>query len=121
MATGVQGWDEWGYLACGIMTAAPLVLYPLLRPGAADRGKPLAERFWVKANVWHAVFGFVGNYFWTHYFFQLLGASYTMPSHRLNQARLGARARGQAVQIHGTPLPCAALQVPIAPACRSRW
>lgn len=83
----MQGWDEWGYLACGVTTAAPLAIYPLLRPGDADRGKPLSERFWVKANVWHAVFGFVGNYFWTHYFFQLLGASYTMPSHRLNQAR----------------------------------
>ncbi|GAX76555.1 hypothetical protein CEUSTIGMA_g4001.t1 [Chlamydomonas eustigma] len=31
-----------------------------------------------------AGFGYVGNYFWTHYFFQVLGASYTMESHRLN-------------------------------------
>jgi cycloeucalenol cycloisomerase len=31
-----------------------------------------------------AIFGFIGNYFWTHYFFNLLGAAYTLPSHRLN-------------------------------------
>jgi hypothetical protein len=81
----LQAWDEWGYLACGLFTVAPLILFPALRPGDADKGKILSERFWVKANVWHAVFGFVGNYFWTHYFFQLLGAAYTMPSHRLNE------------------------------------
>jgi hypothetical protein len=81
----LQAWDEWGYLLCGLFTVTPLLLYPIIRPGEADKGKALNERFWVKANVWHAVFGFVGNYFWTHYFFQLLGAAYTMPSHRLNQ------------------------------------
>lgn len=37
-----------------------------------------------QANVWIAIFSFVGNYFWTHYFFQLLGASYTFKSFRLN-------------------------------------
>jgi hypothetical protein len=38
----------------------------------------------VQMNVWQAIFGFIGNYFWTHYFFNLLGAAYTLPSHRLN-------------------------------------
>eukprot|EP00892_Ulva_mutabilis_P002606 jgi/Ulvmu1/12346/UM089_0030.1 len=83
-----EAWDSWAYLACGVLTPAPLVLYPLLFPGDADRGKPLRERFWLKATVWIAVFGFIGNYFWTHYFFQLLGADYTMPSHRLNNIPL---------------------------------
>ncbi|KXZ42322.1 hypothetical protein GPECTOR_162g137 [Gonium pectorale] len=50
----------------------------------ADQGKPMWQRFWVKANVWIAVFSFIGNYFWTHYFFKLLGASYTFVSWRLN-------------------------------------
>ena len=39
------------------------------------------------AQVWIAIFSFVGNYFWTHYFFQLLGAAYTFPSWRLNDVR----------------------------------
>jgi cycloeucalenol cycloisomerase len=84
----MQSWDEWGYLWCGVLTVAPLLVIPLLAPGEADRGKPLLGRFWVKANVWIAIFGFIGNYFWTHYFFQLLGAAYTMPSHRLNNVCL---------------------------------
>lgn len=83
----MQLWDEWGYLALGVATAAPLLLVPLLFPCEADKGKPLHQQYWVKANVWIAVFGFIGNYFYTHYFFQLLGAAYTMPSHRLNDVR----------------------------------
>eukprot|EP00803_Ostreobium_quekettii_P001838 evm.model.scf_2928.1 EVM.evm.TU.scf_2928.1 scf_2928:3937-5187(+) len=54
----------------------------------ADREKPLQDRYWVKANVWIAVFSFIGNYFWTHYFYKLLGASYTFPAHRLNDVPL---------------------------------
>lgn len=38
----------------------------------------------LQMNVWQAIFGFIGNYFWTHYFFNLLGAAYTLPSHKLN-------------------------------------
>lgn len=40
-----------------------------------------------QANAWIAVFSFIGNYFWTHYFYSLLGAAYTFPAHQLNQAR----------------------------------
>lgn len=83
----MQTWGEWQYLWCGVLTAAPLWLLPLIMPGRADRGKRLTQRFWLKANVWQAVFGFIGNYIWTHYFFDLLGASYTMPSHRLNKVQ----------------------------------
>lgn len=49
---------------------------------------PATSYLWLlaahQANVWIAIFGFIGNYFWTHYFFNLLGAAYTLPSHRLN-------------------------------------
>jgi cycloeucalenol cycloisomerase len=41
-----------------------------------------------QANVWIAIFSFIGNYFWTHYFYRLLGAAYTMKSWRLNDVRL---------------------------------
>jgi hypothetical protein len=49
---------------------------------------PRAPSLRCQANVWVAIFGFIGNYFWTHYFFNLLGAAYTLPSHRLNGVRL---------------------------------
>ena len=64
--------------------AAPCVILPLLCPGEADRLLPLRERFWVKATVWISIFSHIGNYFWTHYFFELLGAEYTFKAHRLN-------------------------------------
>lgn len=35
--------------------------------------------YWVKANIWIGIFGFVGNYLWTHYFYHVLGASYSFP------------------------------------------
>jgi cycloeucalenol cycloisomerase len=56
----------------------------VLKPCPADARLPLLERHWVKANVWIAIFSHIGNYFWTHYFFNLLGASYTFPAHLLN-------------------------------------
>ena len=79
-----QRCDEWGYLAMGIAMALPCVLYPLLFPGKADATLPLKDRFWVKATVWISIFSHIGNYFWTHYFYELLGAEYTFRAHRLN-------------------------------------
>jgi hypothetical protein len=42
----------------------------------------------LQANIWIIIFSYVGNYFWTHYFFTVLGASYTFPSWRMNNVRL---------------------------------
>lgn len=74
----------WGYMAVGVAAAAPTVAIPALFPGAADAVRPWSDRYWVKATVWIAILSHVGNYFWTHYFFQLLGAEYTFDAHRLN-------------------------------------
>ncbi|CAI7856979.1 unnamed protein product [Closterium sp. NIES-53] len=74
----------WEYLWVGLAAALPCVLVPPFMLCAADKGRPWHEQHWVKANVWIAIFSFVGNYFWTHYFYTLLGASYTFPSWRLN-------------------------------------
>lgn len=76
--------DEWGYLAVGLLTALPCFIYPVFFESKADAGKPWMQKYWVKANIWIAIFSFIGNYFWTHYFYSLLGASYTFPAHRLN-------------------------------------
>jgi len=37
------------------------------------------QSYWFKANVWISIFSYVGNYFWTHYFYKVLGATYTFP------------------------------------------
>ncbi|GJP48372.1 hypothetical protein CLOM_g7667 [Closterium sp. NIES-68] len=72
------------YLLVGLAAALPCVLVPPAILCPADKARPWHEQHWVKANVWIAIFSFVGNYFWTHYFYTLLGASYTFPSWRLN-------------------------------------
>ena len=77
--------DEWGYLYVGLFSALPYVLCPaILKERSADAARPLHDRYWLKANVWIAIFSFIGNYFWTHYFYRLLGADYTFPAHRIN-------------------------------------
>ncbi|GAM20056.1 hypothetical protein SAMD00019534_032310 [Acytostelium subglobosum LB1] len=74
------------FFILGLVVSLPCVVYPALFPCSADRDKPWYERYWVKANLWLALFGFVGNYFWTHYFFILLRATYRFPvNFRLNE------------------------------------
>ena len=41
--------------------------------------------YWVKANVWTWICAYIGNHFWTHYFYKMLGASYTFRAHEVNQ------------------------------------
>ena len=73
-------------MAIGLAAAAPCVVLPWCL-GGPERGRPLGQRYWVKANLWIAILSFVGNYFWTHYFYALLGARYTFPSWQLNGVR----------------------------------
>lgn len=80
----MQSLDSWGYLAIGLLAALPCMFMPLLLQTPAEATKPLTQRYWFKANVWIAIYSFIGNYFWTHYFYTLLGASYTFTAHRLN-------------------------------------
>lgn len=67
------------FLVCGGL-AAPLLLREVLLPPY----KPWAERHGVRAQAWLLVFGFLGNYWCTHYFYCVLKASYTLPAWRLN-------------------------------------
>ncbi|CAN8071124.1 unnamed protein product, partial [Agarophyton chilense] len=72
------------YLAISLLLCAPAVVAPIVAPARADRHLPLRARFCVKASLWIAVFSFYGNYFWTHYFYTLLGARYLFDSYRFN-------------------------------------
>ena len=64
--------------------AAPFLLQPFLWPLPAEKNLPLTMRYSFKANVWIACFSFIGNYWYTHYFYSVLKAFYDFPSHRLN-------------------------------------
>ena len=64
---------------CGGL-ALPLVLQPILWPLGPDANRPLLQRYAFKANLWLAVYSFIGNYWYTHYFYSVLQAAYTMPN-----------------------------------------
>ena len=83
-----EWWGRWGYIVyCGAC-AAPYVVTPLLRPLKGDRtpagASSIATWYILKANAWIAVFSFIGNYWYTHYFYGVLKANYTFDAHRLN-------------------------------------
>lgn len=87
----------------GLIIGIPPMVLPFLFPGE-DRNIPWRHRYTTKAscsidramhghscvlraaqaNLWIFVMSWIGNYFWTHYFYKLLGAKYTFPAHRLN-------------------------------------
>lgn len=68
---GLYKWFEsWHYLGvCGGL-AAPLLLQPLVWPaGTGEANVPWHQRHSFKANVWIAIFSFIGNWWYTHYFY----------------------------------------------------
>jgi len=71
------------YTIVGIIIGVPPFLIPFFFPGEEYR-VPWWDRYTTKANVWIGIFSFIGNYFWTHYFYQILGVKYTFPAHRFN-------------------------------------
>ncbi|KAL8097880.1 cycloeucalenol cycloisomerase-like [Apium graveolens] len=79
-----EDFKELEYLIVGLVSVVPAFVLPLFVVGKADSCISLKDRYWVKANVWIIIFSYVGNYFWTHYFFTVLGASYTFPSWKMN-------------------------------------
>ena len=81
----MQRCNETAYMAIGLAAAVPCVLLPWALEPRADASKPVEKRYWIKANLWIAVLSFISNYLWTHYFYRVLGASYTFPSWRLNE------------------------------------
>lgn len=78
-------------MAIGLGASLPCVLLPWLLEHKADKSRPWSQKYWVKANVWIAIFSFIGNYFWTHYFYTVLGAEYTFPCWRLNEVKQACR------------------------------
>ncbi|CAM8924626.1 unnamed protein product [Rhodiola kirilowii] len=79
-----ESFKELEYLLLALISAVPAFLIPMLFSGKADASIPWKDRYWVKASLWIIIFSYVGNYFWTHYFFTVLGASYTFPSWKMN-------------------------------------
>ncbi len=83
---GLYEWfDRVHYMGVCVGLALPLLLQPLLAPElTSDEGTPFGERYSTKANAWIAIFSFIGNYWYTHYFYSVLRAQYTMRSWDIN-------------------------------------
>ncbi|EFH40318.1 hypothetical protein ARALYDRAFT_495101 [Arabidopsis lyrata subsp. lyrata] len=80
-----ETFTELEYLLLALVSAVPAFVIPMLLVGKViDTSLCWKDRYWVKANLWIIMFSYVGNYFWTHYFFKVLGASYTFPSWKMN-------------------------------------
>jgi len=76
--------DKDVYAIVSASMALPNVIVPMFLVGKTDRSLPWHQRFVFKANLWNLIFGFIGNYLWTHYFYKVLGAKYTFDTYRLN-------------------------------------
>lgn len=83
-----EHFDADSYWMLCVPLAAPFLLQPILFPLKAEANLPLFLRYSFKANVWLALFSFVGSYWYTHYFYSVLQARYTFPAHRLNDVPL---------------------------------
>lgn len=87
-----EAWGAFEYNLYLFLLALPCWLQPILVPSAffrsPDSKRPFLERYAFKANVWLAVYSFIGNYWFTHYFYSVLVAEYTMPSTRVNNVPL---------------------------------
>ena len=79
-----RNFDANMYMKVCVSLSLPYLLQPIVSPVSAEKHLPLYQRYSFKANVWIAIFSFIGNYWYTHYFYGVLGATYTFPAKRLN-------------------------------------
>lgn len=83
VATGMyHEFKRWEYLYVCTPMASIYFFIPFFF--GMEKEKPILERYYVKANVWIGILSYVGNFYWTHYFYNLLCAKYTFDAHRLN-------------------------------------
>lgn len=78
----VFGWMNAGtawHIGQNVLMWAPLLLVPLLIRNETAEGRQWHQTYWFKANLWIWVFAFAATYFFTEYFFDVLGMIYHFP------------------------------------------
>jgi cycloeucalenol cycloisomerase len=68
-----------GNLLLAVALSAPLVGVPLLVRDESSLGRPWHRTYWFKFAVWVFVFAAIGSYFFSEYFFDVLGMVYHFP------------------------------------------
>ena len=81
------------YLILMVTMSLPCLFLPLLLADERERALPLQCRYSLKANLYIAILAYIGNHFFTHYFYKVLGVRYT-----------GPLAHGQGFEINNVPL-----------------
>lgn len=65
-----ESFDKWSYMQVCVGLSLPFLLQPILLPsagfGSPDATRPFFQRYSFKANVWLAMYSFIGNYWYTH-------------------------------------------------------
>ncbi len=65
-----ESFDKWAYIYVCLGLALPLLLQPIFFSSAGSRSpdasRPLLQRYSFKANIWIAMYSFIGNYWYTH-------------------------------------------------------
>ena len=65
-----ESFDAWSYIYVCLGLALPFLLQPFWLPsagfGSPDASRPLRQRYSFKANLWIAMYSFIGNYWYTH-------------------------------------------------------
>ena len=69
------------YLLTGLCLSLPCILVPLVlaRNDPTEKHTPIFNRYIIKANIFIAIISYLGNHFYTHYFYKVLGMRYTGP------------------------------------------
>jgi cycloeucalenol cycloisomerase len=83
MTTGMlTRWGDAGFLAFGVIASAPFFVVPAIyhRRVPALAATPWHRSYWFKYNLWIFLFVWIGTYFLTHYFFDVLGMRYAFPT-----------------------------------------
>ncbi len=90
-------WGDAGFMAFSVAVSAPLVLVPALchRRVPALARTPWHHSYWFKFNLWIFIFVWIGTYFLTHYFFDVLGMRYAFPTRWALDAALVGTGRGE--------------------------
>lgn len=85
MKSGVAGrWGDGAQIAAQLALWLPLLLVPALYHDERALGRRWLESYAFKAWVWLGVFSFVGSYFGSEYFFDVLGMVYHFATLHLN-------------------------------------
>jgi cycloeucalenol cycloisomerase len=79
-AWAASGWHllvgDAGNLLVTCAIFAPAAVWPML---FCPTPRPFYQCYWFKFLVWISIYAFVASYFWTEYFFDVLGMKYNFP------------------------------------------